>query len=60
MMAPPSAATSYKKKAGSLSLTDNEETLIWAPEQAGAAGVKITVSSITSMKLFDLPDVNGC
>lgn len=49
-MAPPSAAVSFKKKDGSLSLTEDEATLVWTPAEASVPGHHITVSTITSMQ----------
>lgn len=49
-MAPPSAAVSFKKKDGSLSLTEDEATLAWTPADASVSGHNISVSTITSMQ----------
>ncbi|KAJ5714467.1 General transcription and DNA repair factor IIH subunit tcf-29 [Penicillium malachiteum] len=49
-MAPPNALASFKKKDGSLSLIDNDTTLAWTPNEAGASGLKIAVSSITNLQ----------
>ncbi|KAJ6090162.1 General transcription and DNA repair factor IIH subunit tcf-29 [Penicillium sp. IBT 16267x] len=49
-MAPPSAAVSFKKKDGSLSLTEDEATLVWTPAEASVSGHKIAVSTITNLQ----------
>lgn len=49
MMAPPSGAASYKKKDGTLTLSQDEQTLTWSPAVAGPAGLNIAVPTITSM-----------
>ncbi|KAJ5286647.1 General transcription and DNA repair factor IIH subunit tcf-29 [Penicillium angulare] len=49
-MAPPSGAASYKKKDGSLTLTDDEGTLVWSPVDANAPSLKISVISITNLQ----------
>ncbi|KAJ5722165.1 General transcription and DNA repair factor IIH subunit tcf-29 [Penicillium malachiteum] len=49
-MAPPTALASFKKKDGSLALIDNDATLAWTPNDAGASGLKIAVSSITNLQ----------
>ncbi|KAJ5679492.1 General transcription and DNA repair factor IIH subunit tcf-29 [Penicillium macrosclerotiorum] len=49
-MAPPSGAASYKKKDGTLTVSDDEQTLTWTPAAAGAAGLTITVASITNLQ----------
>jgi transcription initiation factor TFIIH subunit 1 len=48
MMAPPSGAASYKKKDGTLTLSQDEQTLTWNPAAAGPAVLNIAVSTITS------------
>lgn len=50
MMAPPSGVASYKKKDGTLTLTQDEQTLTWNPAAAGPTGLSIAVSTITSMR----------
>ncbi|KAJ5637938.1 General transcription and DNA repair factor IIH subunit tcf-29 [Penicillium lividum] len=49
-MAPPSAAASFKKKDGNLSLTPDEATLVWTPVEASVSGHKIAVSTITNLQ----------
>lgn len=49
-MAPPSGAASYKKKDGTLTLTDDEQTLTWSPAAAGVSTLTLPVSKITSMQ----------
>ncbi|KAJ5532825.1 General transcription and DNA repair factor IIH subunit tcf-29 [Penicillium frequentans] len=49
-MAPPSAAVSFKKKDGSLSLTEDEATLVWTPAEASVPGHNIAVSTITNLQ----------
>ncbi|KAJ5949472.1 General transcription and DNA repair factor IIH subunit tcf-29 [Penicillium verhagenii] len=49
-MAPPSAPASFKKKDGSLSLSEDEATLVWTPVEAGVSGHKIAVSAITNLQ----------
>lgn len=51
-MAPPSAPVSFKKKDGSLTLTEDEATLVWTPAEASVSGHNIAVSTITSMQLL--------
>jgi len=48
-MAPPSGAALYKKKDGTLTLSQDEASLTWSPAAAGVAAVTIPVSRITSM-----------
>jgi transcription initiation factor TFIIH subunit 1 len=48
-MAPPSGAASFKKKDGTLTLSQDEESLTWNPAVAGVAALTIHVSKITSM-----------
>lgn len=50
-MAPPSGAASYKKKDGTLTLSEDEQTVSWSPAVAGASSLTIPVSTITSMIL---------
>lgn len=51
-MAPPSGAASYKKKDGTLTLTEDEQSLTWNPATTGASKLTIPVSNITSTQLL--------
>ncbi|KAJ5570110.1 General transcription and DNA repair factor IIH subunit tcf-29 [Penicillium hispanicum] len=49
-MAPPSGAAVYKKKDGTLTLTEDEQTLIWTPTVPGPSPVSFPVSTITNLQ----------
>lgn len=50
-MAPPSGAASYKKKEGTLTVAENDQTLTWTPAVTGASTLTISIPTITSMQL---------
>jgi transcription initiation factor TFIIH subunit 1 len=49
-MAPPSGSAAYKKKDGTLTMSQDSQSISWIPAAGGATGtITIPVSQITSM-----------
>lgn len=49
-MAPPSGSAAYKKKDGTLTISQDGQSISWIPAAGGATGmITIPVSQITSM-----------
>ena len=51
-MAPPSGSAAYKKKDGTLTISQDRESVSWIPAAGGASGsVKLSVAHITSTSI---------
>ncbi|KAJ5086674.1 hypothetical protein NUU61_007981 [Penicillium alfredii] len=49
-MAPPSGAASYKKKDGTLTLADDEQSISWIPAAGASGTLTLAVASITNLQ----------
>ena len=59
-MAPPSGSASYKKKDGTLTISQDSQSVSWIPAASGASGsITLSVAHITSMFYLVWVVVNG-
>lgn len=50
MMAPPSGSAAYKKRDGTLTISDDSLSISWVPSAGGTSGsITLPVGHITSM-----------
>ena len=56
-MAPPSGSAAYKKRDGTLRISDDSQSISWVPAGGASGSITLPVGHITSMLFFLLVSV---